>query len=58
MVRSPLEISALATVLGLKEEESIKGVSSLPSSIVVENRKKRSSEYIEEGVTIVVPRGR
>lgn len=58
MVRSPLEISALATVLGLTEEESIGGVSSAPSSIVVENSKKRSPKYVEEGVTIVVPTGR
>jgi RNase P/RNase MRP subunit p30 len=58
MVRSPLEISALATVLGLREDESIKSVSSVPSSIVAENRKKRSPKYVEEGVTIVVPPGR
>ena len=57
MIRSPLEISALATALGLTEEESIRGVSSAPSSIVDENRKKRAPEYVEEGVKIVVPSG-
>jgi RNase P/RNase MRP subunit p30 len=57
MIRSPLEISALATALGLTEEGSIRGVSSAPSSIVDENRKKRAPEYVEEGVKIVVPSG-
>ena len=55
MIRSPSEISALATALGLTEEESIRGVSSAPSSIVAENRKKRAADYVEEGVKIVVP---
>jgi RNase P/RNase MRP subunit p30 len=58
MIRSPLEITALATTLGLSEEESIRGVSSAPSSIVNENLKKRASNYIEEGVKIVIPSGR
>ena len=55
MVRSPIEISALATSLGLSQEEAIRGVSSAPSSIVAENRKKRAPEYVEEGVKIVAP---
>jgi len=55
MVRSPFQISALAMTLGLTQEESIRGVSSTPLSIVTENRKKRAPEYVEEGVKIVVP---
>jgi RNase P/RNase MRP subunit p30 len=55
MVRSPFQISALAMSLGLGHEESIKGVSSIPSAIVTQNRKKRSPQYVEEGVKIVVP---
>lgn len=55
MVRSPLQISAVAMTLGLSTEESIRGVSSAPSAIVEENRKKRSPEYVEEGVKIVLP---
>jgi RNase P/RNase MRP subunit p30 len=58
MIRSPLEISALATALGLTEEESIRGVSLAPLSIVADNRKKRAADYVEEGVKIVVPSGR
>ena len=57
MVRSPFQISALATTLGLRQEESIRGVSSTPLSIVTENRKKHAPEYVEEGVKIVVPSG-
>lgn len=55
MVRSPLQMSALATTLGLPQEEAIRGVSSVPLAIITENRKKRSPEYVEEGVRIVVP---
>ena len=55
MVRSPFQISALAMMLGLTREESLRGVSSAPLAIVTENRVKRSPEYVEEGVKIVVP---
>jgi len=54
MVRSPFQISSLATTLGLSQEDSIRGVSSAPLAIVTENRKKRSPEYVEEGVKILV----
>jgi RNase P/RNase MRP subunit p30 len=55
MVRTPSELSALATTLGMKQDESTIAVSSLPLSIVATNVKKRAPEYVEEGVTIVVP---
>jgi len=55
MVRSPFQISALAITLGLNQEDSIRAVSSTPSSIVTANRMKHASEYVEEGVKIVVP---
>ena len=55
MVRSPLQISALAMCLGLTREESIRGVSSAPMAIVTENRRKRAPGYVEDGVKIVVP---
>ena len=58
MVRSPIEISSLSTSLGLTQEEAIRGVSSAPSSIVSENRKKHAPAYVEEGVQMVAPRGR
>jgi RNase P/RNase MRP subunit p30 len=55
MIRSPLQISGLGSTLGLSTKEAAEGVSSIPLSIVAENLKKRSPEYIEEGVTIVIP---
>jgi RNase P/RNase MRP subunit p30 len=54
MIRSPFQLSALAITLGLNTEESIRAVSSTPSAIVAANRTKRASEYVEEGVKIVV----
>jgi RNase P/RNase MRP subunit p30 len=58
MVRSPFQISGLATSLGLNQHESIRGVSSMPLSIITGNREKRTPAYVEEGVKIVVPPGR
>lgn len=54
MVRAPLQLSAIASTLGLSETTSAAGVSSTPSSIITENVKKRKSEYVEEGVKIIV----
>ena len=50
MVRAPLQLSAIASTLGLSETASVAGVSSTPSSIITENVKKRKPEYVEEGV--------
>jgi len=54
MVRSPVQLSAIASTLGLSETASIAGVSSTPSSIITENVQKRKAESIEEGVKIVI----
>ena len=58
MVRSPLQLMALATSLGLSRECSARGVSSEPSSILATNRAKRSPEFVEEGVKMIIPAGR
>ena len=58
MVRSPLQVRALAITLGLGEVASMRGVSSVPLAIVTDNRLRRSSDYVEEGVKIVVHEGR
>ena len=54
MVRTPLQLSAIASTLSLSEAASVAGVSSVPSSIIAENVKKRKPEYVEEGVKIIV----
>jgi RNase P/RNase MRP subunit p30 len=54
MVRTPLQLSAIASTLSLSEAASTAGVSSVPSSIIAENVKKRKPEYVEEGVKIIV----
>jgi RNase P/RNase MRP subunit p30 len=56
MVRSALQISALARALGLSEAQSFAGVSSNPLSIVERNSIRRSPRFIEEGVRIVMPK--
>jgi RNase P/RNase MRP subunit p30 len=54
MVRAPLQLSAIASTLGLSETASVAGVSSIPLSIITENVKKRKPECVEEGVKIIV----
>jgi RNase P/RNase MRP subunit p30 len=54
MVRAPLQLSAIASTLGLSETASVAGVSSIPLSIITENVKKRKPENVEEGVKIIV----
>jgi RNase P/RNase MRP subunit p30 len=54
MVRTPLQLSAIAFTLGLSETTSTAGVSSMPSSIITENVEKRKPEYVEEGVKIII----
>ncbi len=56
MVRSPHQLAALARTMGLSEEQSLTGISSTPLSIIERNSIRRSPEFIEEGVRIVVPR--
>ena len=54
MVRAPLQLSAIASTLGLGETTSTAAVSLIPASIITENAKKRKPEYVEEGVRIIV----
>ncbi len=56
MIRSPLQLAALGRTMGLSEEQSLGGVSSTPLSIIVYNSIRRSAQFIEEGVQVVVPR--
>ena len=58
MVRSPLQISAIATAIGLSSDQSSRGVRETPISIVMSNQERRSHEYVEEGVKIVTPKVR
>lgn len=61
LLRSALEISALGTVLGMCQEKSMKGITSLPLAIMSANLSRRSPHYVEEGVRIVatlIPAGR
>jgi RNase P/RNase MRP subunit p30 len=57
-VRSPMQISALGKAIGLSREQSLRGVSENPESIVQRNAERRSTAYIEEGVSIVAPKAR
>lgn len=56
MVRSPHQLAALARTMGLSEAQSLTGVSSTPLSIIERNSIRRSPEFIEEGVRVVVRR--
>jgi RNase P/RNase MRP subunit p30 len=56
MVRSPVQIAALASTLGLYERAALDGVASAPAIIVEENAKRRSPTYVEEGVRVVSAR--
>ena len=58
MVRSPLQISAIATAIGLSSEQSSRGVRETPLSIVMSNQERRSREYVEEGVKLVTLKAR
>jgi RNase P/RNase MRP subunit p30 len=54
MVRSPSQLTALARTLGLSEQQSFAGVSQTPISIIERNSARRSPEFIEEGVRVVL----
>jgi len=58
MVRSPLQIAAIATAIGLSSDQSRRGVQETPISIVMSNQERRSREYVEEGVKLVTPKAR
>lgn len=58
MVRSPPQISGIAAAIGLSREQSSRGVSETPLSIIKRNLERRSREYVEEGVKLVMPKAR
>ena len=55
-VRSPLQIAALASAMGLSDAQSHAGVSTTPLSIIKRNLTHRSPQFVEEGVRIVLPK--
>jgi RNase P/RNase MRP subunit p30 len=55
-VRSPLQIAALASAMGLSEAQSQAGVSATPLSIIKNNLARRSPQFVEEGVRVVLPK--
>lgn len=55
-VRSPLQIAALASAMGLSEAQSLAGVSATPLSIIKRNLAHRSPQFVEEGVRVVLPK--
>lgn len=58
MVRAPSQIVALASAMGLPKDQALSGVSDTPLSIISRNSQRRSQEYIEEGVHVVLPKAR
>ena len=56
LVRSPLQISALSSAMGLSEMQALAGVSSTPFSIIKRNLSHRSPQFVEEGVHVVTPK--
>ena len=54
MVRTPLQIAAVGSTIGLSEEQSLLGVSNIPLEMIVRNSRRRSRNFIEEGVRVVV----
>jgi RNase P/RNase MRP subunit p30 len=57
-IRSPIQVAALATTLGLSQRAALDGIGSTPMSIVAENVERHGREYIEEGVRVVLSRAR
>jgi RNase P/RNase MRP subunit p30 len=56
MVRSPNQIEALGEAVGLTSKQTSSGISDAPISIVARNFERRSRQYVEEGVRIVLPK--
>jgi RNase P/RNase MRP subunit p30 len=57
-VRSPLQIGALAVAVGTASQQAIDGVATVPMSIITHNLERRSRQYVEEGVKVLLPRAR
>jgi RNase P/RNase MRP subunit p30 len=58
MTRAPSQIAAIADALGLSLEQSRLGVSKVPEGIILRNLDRRSREYIEEGVKVILSKAR
>ena len=57
-VRSPLQIAAIGTSIGLSKEQSSQGIGGIPLSIIQRNQERRSRLFVEEGVRLVAPKQR
>jgi RNase P/RNase MRP subunit p30 len=53
MIRTPSQLSAIGTTLGLSRDQARDGVMKIPWLIVKQNVERRSNKYVEEGVSIV-----
>ena len=53
-IRAPVQLIAIAEVLGLSKQEAINSVSTIPSRIVTGNMERRSRTYVEEGVRTIM----
>ncbi len=58
MIRSPSQIAALGSTIGLSEQQSMEGISETPWSIITRNSRRHSPEYVEEGVRVVLARAK
>lgn len=56
MVRSPSQVASVALMLGLSADQSRLGLTEVPFSLIERNMFRRSNEYVEEGVRLVMPR--
>ena len=52
-IRAPVQLMAIAEVLGLTKQEAIDSVSTIPSRIATRNVERRSGTYVEEGVRTI-----
>ena len=50
-VRAPIQLMAIGEILGLTRQDALQSVSTVPLCIVTKNSHRRSSNYIEEGVS-------
>jgi len=53
LIRTPEQMAALGVLLGLSKDQARNALSSLPWSILQQNRDRQSNQYIEEGVKVV-----
>jgi RNase P/RNase MRP subunit p30 len=54
IIRSPIQIAALASTLGLSQRMALEGIGPTPMTILARNVKKREPGYVEEGVRVVL----